>query len=155
MRPPEEARRMNKLLAVLLLIVLAPVAIAACGGSDAPSKDEYIAQADEICQKGDDDLDAAIENEFGTRSPSQQEIIQFSEDEVIPNIEEQLVALRELTPPDGEEETVNEIYDTLGRGLEEYKADPDLQNPPEAVQEANRLAEEYGLEVCGRTRSVR
>jgi hypothetical protein len=138
----------TKLLAILLLVVVAPLAFAACGGSDAPSKDEYIAQAGEICQKGDDDLAAAITEEFGDRMPSQQESVSFSEEVVIPNIEEQLVALRDLTPPDGDEEALNEIYGTLEAAINQYKEDIDPGNPPEAFLEFDRLIEEYGLEAC-------
>jgi hypothetical protein len=140
---------MNKLLAMLLLIVVAPLAFAACGGSDAPSKDEYISQADEICQKAQDDVAAAITEEFGDRMPNQQETVSFSEDVVIPKLEEQLAALRDLTPPEGDEEALQEMYGTLEVAINQYKENIDPENPPEAFLEFDRLIEEYGLEACG------
>jgi hypothetical protein len=143
---------MKKIGLFALLLALGSFAIAGCGGddeSDAPTKAEYITQADEICQRGDDDLEVVIEETFGDQNPSQEQIVQFTEDEVIPNIESQLEDLRALTPPEGEEENVAAIYDALEQGLEELKQDPGTQDQPESIAEANRLAEEFGFEVCG------
>jgi hypothetical protein len=139
---------MKKTNALLPMLLIAGAVLGGCG-SDTPSREEYIADADAICQQADADLETVAQDQFGTKPPNRQQLTQFTEDEVIPNIEAQLAELRELDPPEGEEEQVAEIYDTLEQALEEFKADPDIENPPAGIAEANRLAEEYGLEVCG------
>jgi hypothetical protein len=140
---------MKRFLVLLPMLLLTGATIAACGGSDAPTREEYIADADAICQQADADLETVAKDQFGTTPPSRQQLAQFTEDEVIPNIEDQLAELRELEPPEGDEDQVAEIYDTLDQGVQEFKADPNFESPPQAIAEANRLAEEYGLEVCG------
>ncbi len=92
-----------------------------------------------------------IEETFGTEQPSREEIVEFTNDEAVPNLEVQLEELRALTPPEGDEETVNEIYDSLAAAVEEIADDPSaaIDQPPADFEKASRLAGEYGLEDCG------
>jgi hypothetical protein len=125
---------------------------AGCGGDDAPSKSEYIADADAICKQGNTEIDAAAEDTFTQgQQPSREEIVGFAEDEVIPNIQGQIDELRDLTPPDGDEDTVNAIYDAAQDGLDRIEEDPALlaERGANPLAEANRLAQDYGMKVCG------
>jgi hypothetical protein len=140
----------SKYLCVLAVVPIALLGFG-CGGDDAPTQEEYVAQADEICKEADEALNVVIEDTFGTRQPNQQEIISFTGDEVIPNIEGQIEDLRALTPPEGDEETVNAIYDSLKAGIAAVADDPagSIQEAPPEIEEAGRLAREYGMEECG------
>jgi hypothetical protein len=140
---------MKRFSIVLPTLLITGATIAACGGSDAPSTEEYIADADAICRQADADLETVVKEQFGTTPPNRQELAQFTEDEVIPNIEDQLAELRELEPPEGDEDQVARIFDTLDQAIQEFKRNPDIENPPRGIAEANRLAEDYGFEVCG------
>jgi hypothetical protein len=134
------------------LLLLLPVALlvgAGCGGDDAPSKDEYIAQADAICRDADEALNEEIQEAFGTKPPTQQQILAFSESNAIPNLEDQLADLRALTPPEGEEETVTQIYDTLEEAIAQIKEDPASDTAPPALEDATQQAKDFGLVVCG------
>jgi len=41
-----------------IALVLPVLLVAACGGSDGPSKSDYLAKAEAICKKANDDIDA-------------------------------------------------------------------------------------------------
>jgi len=73
-------------------------------------------------------------------------------DSVIPNIQNQVDAVRALTPPSGDEDQVKSFLDAAQQALDKAEADPSLffegsQNDPFA--KANKLASDYGLKVCG------
>ncbi len=109
-----------------------------CSGDDAPTQEEYVAQADEICREADEALDAVIEDSFGTEQPSREEIAEFTTDEAVPNLEAQLEELRALTPPEGDEDTVNEIYDSLAVGSRRRSPTtplPPIDQPPADFEE--------------------
>lgn len=139
-----------KYLCALAVLPAALLGIA-CSGEDAPTQEDYIAQADEICREADEALDAVIQEDFGTQQPSRQDLTEFTTAEAVPNLEGQLEELRALTPPEGDEETVNAIYESLSAAIEKIAADPlaAIDQPPADFQEASRLASEYGMEECG------
>ena len=143
---------MNKKLGMLVpLFVVAFLGIAGCGGdgSSAPSEEEYIAEADAICQKADDELAATVESTFGSEEPTRQQVVAFVEDELVPSIEGQLDELRSLTPPEGDEDAVNAIYDALDQDIEAVAENPAAAVESPAFVESSRLAGEYGLTACG------
>ena len=145
----------------LLAAVLAIGLIAAgCGdddddgdeGGDAPTKEEFIAEADQICSDGDAEIEAAAEETFGQsdQPPTAAEQEQFAADEVIPNIQEQVDGIDELTPPEGDEDQVQAIVDAAREGLEAGKEDPSLfLGNEDPLAEASQLARDYGLTACG------
>ena len=135
---------------MLVPALLAGALLAACGGDDSPSKAEYVKDANAICKKTNDELNADVKKEFGNQRPSQQQIEKFGTDTVAPTIEDELSQLRDLDAPSGDEDTVNAIYDAAQDGVDALKQDPSilLENNPAAFQEANKLAKDYGLTVC-------
>jgi Flp pilus assembly protein TadD len=143
------------LIAALLCAGLALV-IAGCGGDDESSsstsmtKDEFIAQADAICQAGKDALDAAGQ-QLG-QNPTDEQLRQAITDTVIPTLEGEFDDIEALTPPAGDEDEVAAIIAAGRSGIDEAKDNPDRlfaagQDSPFA--DANRLAQDYGLKVCG------
>lgn len=143
---------MNKILGVLVtLVAVTGFGLAACGGggSDAPTKDEYIAQADLICRDGDEAAAKKVESTFGNQPPTQSNLTAAVEDILAPNIQKQLEDLRALTPPEGDEDTVSAIYDELESGLDKILEDPASGVQSDPFGEASRLARDYGLTECG------
>jgi hypothetical protein len=127
-------------------------ATGATGATGEPlSKDEFITQADAICKAGDKKIDAAAQETFSGGQPSQAEQEQFVTEDVVPNIQEQIDGLRALTPPEGDEEEVSAILDSAQDAIDQTEADPGAltEGGDDPFSEANQLAEEYGLEVCG------
>jgi hypothetical protein len=157
--------------------------IAGCGGDDdggdltvdadslVPSKRDYIVQADTICanvqQSIETDAEATFRissNDFTVtpegeivfkpgRRPSDARIEAFGAETVVPAFRRQLADLRALTPPSGDEATVDEIYAAADRGIDALEADPSLFTDSDAVRaelaEARRLGRAYGFFDCG------
>jgi len=129
---------------------------AGCGGDDdetttaAPSKQEFIKQADAICAKGDKQINQEGEQVFGKQRPSKQEIEQFGTDTVVPNVQGQIDGVRALTPPQGDEEEVSAFLDSAQEALDKVKQDPSVfaQREGNPFAEAEKLAKEYGYEKC-------
>ncbi len=128
-------------------------ATGATGATGEPlSKDEFITEADAICKAGDKKIDAAAQETFsGGGQPSQAEQEQFVTEDVVPNIQEQIDGLRALTPPEGDEDEVSAILDSAQDAIDQTESDPGAltEGGDDPFSEANQLAEEYGLEVCG------
>jgi len=150
------SRYLLALLAALVLCVFA----AACGddGDDtdtasggALSKEEFIAQADEICAAGDAQIDAQGEDFTGRTDPSAREELVMTV--IVPGTRDQVEQLRALSPPEGDEDEVNEFLDTLDRGLDELENDPEILaagEGPATILDARKLAMEYGFKSCDR-----
>jgi len=147
------SRYLLALLATLVLCVFA----AACGddgdtsSGEALSKEEFIAQADEICAAGDAQIDAQGEDFTGRTDPSAREALVTTV--IVPGTRDQLEQIRALSPPEGDEDEVNEFLDTLDRGLDELEDDPELlaaEEGPATILDARKLAMEYGFKSCDR-----
>jgi hypothetical protein len=122
-------------------------------GAEPLSSEAWIRGADSICAQGDREIerDAQTSFEAGQLGPAATE--RFARDVIAPNIQDQLDRLRELTPPEGDEEEVDAIIDAAQTGVREIERDPGLVGEGDdaggAFSDANRLAEEYGLTECG------
>jgi hypothetical protein len=129
-------------------------ATGATGATGEPlSKEEFIVQADAVCKAGDKKIDAAAKETFSGGQPSQAEQEQFVTEDVVPNIQEQIDGLRALTPPEGDEDEVSAILDSAQDAIDQIESDPSAltegANGDDPFAEANQLAKEYGLKVCG------
>ncbi len=163
-------------LAPALVVLLA----AGCGGDDdgvstsgplVPSQRDYVVQADTICIRQREAIEAEAETALGIdsrdftvaesgeitfkpgRAPAPERVERFGAEVVIPALREQLVRLRALTPPEGDDEAVAEIYDTAERGIDRLAADPSRFNDRAAVRRelgrARQLGRRYGFFECG------
>lgn len=117
------------------------------------SKREFITQADKICAAGDMAIDEAANETFsGGGQPSQQEQEQFVTDSVVPVIEATIEGLRALTPPEGDEDQMNELLEAADQGLADVEEDPgsitEEGGPNDPFAEVNKLAADYGMKDC-------
>lgn len=150
---------------VALLVALAALAliVAGCGSgggstsseSSSLTKAELIKQGDAICKKGDEALEEeanefAKENGINTNKPTKAQQEEVIEQVVAPALHGQAEELRELGAPSGEAEAVEEIFDSLEKGTEELEAEPAvLLKGTNPIEEAGKLAKEYGFKECG------
>jgi hypothetical protein len=163
-------------LAPALVVLLA----SGCGGDDdavstsgplVPSQRDYVVEADTICIRQREAIEAQAETALGIdsrdftvadsgeitfkpgRAPAPERIERFGTEIILPALREQLASLRALTPPEGDEAAVAEIYDTAERGLDQLAADPSQFNDQAAVRRelsrARRLGRRYGFFECG------
>jgi hypothetical protein len=150
-----------KRLATILFAVLS-FAVAACGGDDAPSKEEFAEQANEICNEAEQSLENVGEN---AESP---EDIANAVDEVIEQSRTAVDDLAELDRPEGEDgEVAQRFVDATRREIEEEGipvledlrdalGSEDQQAAQEAAQrlqaieteDSNKAARELGATAC-------
>ncbi len=170
----EQRMRRFRILCPLLAFVLLG---AACGGDEALSKDEYIAQANAICEDSNAQVEA-IAAEFFADVPEEPTPDEFAElpvgdyvDQYTDVFESQLADLRDLAAPEGDEDLLAALYDDVEARLRAVNAlvaeaeagDPvaieRLTSPEElthgrlraastAFDEVDERATEYGLTGC-------
>jgi hypothetical protein len=150
-------------LTVLAAFVALAAIVAGCGSdsetTESLTKAEFIKQADAICKKED----AKIESEFKSfakengipldKEPNPEQGEELVEEILIPNVQNQSEAIRDLGAPSGEEEKVSELLDSLDEGIEEAEEEPGslFTSKSDPFAEANKLARDFGLEVCGQS----
>lgn len=144
--------RLRKRFTVSLAGGLAAAFVAAgCGGDDdAPTREEFVADANEICAEANQEVDAQAQDLFGGgEEPSQEEFEEFARDVLAPSVRDQVDQIRDLGAPEGDEDEVTEILDTAEAGADEIAEDPEaLTRADSQLAEATRLAGEYGLDRC-------
>jgi len=127
-------------------------------GSDdsgvAPTKAAFIKEADEICGNEDavmteEIADFAKENNINTEEePTEDQQIEVFHEVVLPNIAKQAEEIAALTPPAGDEETVEDITDTLSSEIQEAEEADGIPDQS-TLEEASKKAKAYGLKTCG------
>ena len=147
---------------VLALVALAIAGLAACGGDDdgdgAISKQEFVAQANQICTTGNLQLERRAEQFFsslelpkGQEEPGPAEEERFGTEVVIPGIQRQVDQVDALGRPEGDEEVIDEIVDKANRGLDQMRSDPSLaasEEPVPVLDDAGNQLGEYGATEC-------
>ena len=136
------------------------LAVAGCGSSDDESssddsstteitKSDFVTQANAICKNSNDAINSAAGKVLNDQS-TQAETEDFITTTVIPQVETQVSAIRELGAPEGDEDQVNALLDEAESAAEEVKSDPAAATEEGSAPfaEANKLAEAYGLDEC-------
>jgi peptide subunit release factor 1 (eRF1) len=122
------------------------------GGGEPLTKQEFVAQANQICAEGDKKIDQQGKEIFGQGKPSTAQQEQFATEVLAPEVQSQVDQIRELTPPEADEETINKILDKAEEGIAQIKADPSViasdQGVPPALNEAGKEIGEYGAKEC-------
>ncbi len=158
----------KRALAALVALVAIVVVAAGCGGGsdstssagetaggEAPTKAVFIKEADAICKSGEDALEGEVEEfveEEGLekKKPTPAQETQLVEQLVIPNIARQGEEIGELTPPEGEEETIEELVSSLQEGVESAEEEPKaLIEGGNPFAAATKQAKAYGMKECG------
>jgi len=141
--------------AALLAAACLAASASACGGggSKTISKDDYLARAKLVCQKGNQQLKSASDAVVAKLAPGQKmteaQIHDFVRQTVIPTIRNQVKQLRDIPPPKGEKAHVEEIYKALDKRLDELDKDPKkLTDGSNVFAPADALAKKYGISVC-------
>jgi hypothetical protein len=125
----------------------------ATGAQGAPlSKSQFLAKGNAICKKGNQAIQNAAKQTFPKSGPkpSASQIQDFATKTVIPNIEEQVTAIKALPAPAGDQAQVTKIVDSAQSALDKAKQDPAsiTGNGPGPFAQTNKLARAYGLTVC-------
>ncbi len=127
----------------------------ASGASGVPGRAEFIKTADAICAEGEaserDQIAELFPNVAGPDDLSAAQYEQLATEIVVPSLQSQLDQLRALTPPEGDEDAFDAITSGLAEGIAETEGDPSTlaEGGGPNLQEASKLALDYGLKECG------
>lgn len=174
-------RKLNYFVA----LALAAGALAACGGDDdddkdkadtgatpttettapetgttageAPSKAEYIEQADKICQQGREETNKIAREELGGGGAPSADQYQAAAKKLLPLVQETGKQLEALPRPEGDEEELQAYYDAGFKAIEPLEKAVDDPKTAEEIftgqtdfdAESDKLAQAYGFKVCG------
>lgn len=148
---------MDQSRAVLVVVAMSLLAAAftACGSSadtSQVSRAQFLALANGICTKGDEAIQAEARTQFpnGRATASEKQREQFALDVVAPNLQKQVLAIRKLGAPQGDEATVEIVVKELQAAILEVKRNPASfgKGNAEPLAKANKFAAAYGLNAC-------
>lgn len=154
--------------AVLAGVLVAAVVMFGCGGSSSGSgggsdttvsessisKAEYVKQAEAVCEKGNEELEADfatfVKEKENVKKASEADYVELLEKVVAPNISAEVEELRELDVPKGDASQVGAMLiareESLSIAEEEPKAM--VADSEKVFGKATKLASAYGLKAC-------
>jgi hypothetical protein len=136
---------------LLLMAVLSAgiVAVGCGGGDDNLTKAQFIDQADAICKKGNQRINAGAKEVFTSKQePSKAELKTFATETLIPDIQGQVDDVRALNEPSADEDQVNAFLDSAQAELDKGKNDPLYMTSDKSFSGTNKLGKQYGFKVC-------
>jgi hypothetical protein len=162
----------RKIAAALVALLALVVVVAGCGGGGssssstgggsteadsggaAPTKAAFIKEGDKVCTAAEDELTEEI-TEFAKehniplegKEPSKAQQTELFQEVVLPNIARQGEELAALTPPEGDEETIEDLTSRLETEVEEAEEEGGVSDT--ALSGATKKAKEYGFKSCG------
>jgi hypothetical protein len=163
----------RKIAAALVALLAMAAVVAGCGGGGssssstgggsteadsgaaAPSKAAFIKEGDEICTDDENELNEEIEGfakennlDLSKDKLSSDQETELFQELVLPNIARQAEELAALTPPEGDEETIEDLTDTLTSEVEEAE-DAGGKPAADTLAGATKMAKAYGFKSCG------
>jgi hypothetical protein len=160
---------LSKRLILLFAGLLALAIAAGCGSSDDSTntdttsvdvtitKEQLVAQGDAICKQGNEEIEEgferyAEENDIPeNQEPSDEQGVEIVEMVLVPNLKTQAELLRGLGAPEGDEEQVEELLDSLDEAIETAEDDPEalFNEDTDPFGDVNQQAQDYGFSDCG------
>jgi hypothetical protein len=163
-----------KIVVMLAALLALAALVAGCGGGgsssssgsdttstesgdssgEVPTKAAFIKEADKICTDDEDELNeeiTAFAKEKGistSEEPAEDVQVELFHELVLPNIARQAEDLAALTPPEGDEATIEELTDTLSEEVAEAEEETGLPGE-ETLKGATDQARAYGFKSCG------
>lgn len=141
-------------------VFLVALVLAGCGGDDdsneaSISKAQFIKKADQVCKEANKRMEAAfvafLEGNRDITRPDGPAVEGLVGKILVPSIKREISELEALGTPDGDEDEIDEILTALEEGVETAEDNPKVVtgSADTVFGIASRLAEEYGLKICG------
>ncbi|HEV2059922.1 MAG TPA: hypothetical protein VGR11_11245 [Solirubrobacteraceae bacterium] len=136
--------------ATVAVVAAIAVGFAGCGGDDAPSNEEFVAQANAICERHHARIsEKASKVLAGGNLPSPREFGELARGTIIPEYSAQIEELRALEPSEEKEEQFRAWLDDSTQLKNRLAANPAMIQNPQALEPVNAEAERIGLaEEC-------
>jgi hypothetical protein len=123
-------------------------------GGSAPTKAAFIMEADKVCLDAENELTEEVK-EFAKeqsiplegKEPSEAQQTELFQQVILPNIAKQGEEIAALTPPEGDEGTIEELTGALEDEVTEAEEEGGLGE--EALAGATKMARAYGFKQCG------
>ena len=120
---------------------------------EAPTKAVFIKEADKICTDDENELNQEItaflkENGVAEKEPSEDQQVELFHSLILPNIAKQAEEIAALTPPEGDESTIEDLTDTLEEEVAEAEEEDGLP-AEDTLKGATDKAKAYGFKSCG------
>lgn len=141
---PTARKRALRVLAAIA--ALGAVSVAGCGGDDGPSNEEFVSQANAICERHTERIEAAASEALaGGELPDPREFGKVAQQTIIPEITAQVEELRELEPPDEAADEYDRFVDSAEQARRRLEQDPSRITNAANFQDVNQQADELGL----------
>jgi nucleoside phosphorylase len=149
--------------AVLAGVLAAVVVMVGCGGGGdssstveegAVTKSHYLKQADAVCEKGEEELQADfatfLKEKENVKKATKADYAELIEKVVVPNISAEIDELRELEVPQGDAGQVEAMWNAREESIATAEGEPEavIAKSEEVFGHASKLASDYGLKVC-------
>ncbi|MBA3262508.1 MAG: hypothetical protein H0T69_08585 [Thermoleophilaceae bacterium] len=125
---------MDRFVAAPLTVIVLALGLVACGGDDAPSRADFAADANEICQNAENELQDVAQD---ASSPDE---IAAAVDKVIDQTQDSVDKLKDLERPEGADgEAAQKFVNALETDIED-KGIPALEDLRDALKENDQQA---------------
>jgi len=129
----------------LALVVGAAVA-AGCGGEEGPSREEFVQNANQICQRHQAPIrEAAGRLLAGGELPNPREFMQLVRGTIIPETNAQIQELQRLQAPEELSQEYQRFLQAASSARQQIMQDPTALQNPANFQEVNQQAQQLGL----------
>jgi hypothetical protein len=120
-------------------------------GDDALSEEDFVAQANDICDEGNERLDALAEEVEGgleDNEPAEELLDDFAA-QFVDEVRGQVAAIRELDGPGELEDELNPVLDDADDILDQIDEDPSVfTSERDPFEDVNARLDEIGLTEC-------
>lgn len=145
----------SKAICTGFVTVALAVALVACGNSgdtSRVSKAQFLSLANEICTRGTHEIEATANEQFtgGQKEAGERQEEQFALRVIVPSLQKQVIAIKKLGAPEGDEATIKIIVAEIQAAILEVEHNPAsfIRGGEEAFAKANKFAAAYGLTAC-------
>lgn len=132
--------------ATVAVVAAIAVGFAGCGGDDSPSNEEFLAQANTICERHHAKISAEASKVLaGGNLPSPQEFGRLARGTIIPEYSAQIEELRAIEPSEEKEEQFRAWLDDSTELKNRLEQNPAMIQNPQALEPVNAEADRIGL----------
>ena len=126
--------------------------IVACGSDEKRlGADEFIKQANAVCDAGRIAIDAVAAEMFASgEQPTAEQLMTFGNETVVPKVQEQIDGIKKLSPPSDLEDDADQMIADAQEALDKIKDDPAsaLSGEEDPFADVNAQAAAIGLTAC-------